>query len=550
MKSFNNKLRSPFLNIVRRAFYLSNESAKKDIPIKELLEMSNEYSTSRRKMLKNMAKGGLLLGSTNLLNACTKTNDFEGNRAINSSGISQSFNGTQPKIVIVGAGLAGLNCAYQLNKSGYSSTIYEASERTGGRIFSKTNLMGTGLFTELGGEFIDSQHTDLLQLCSELGLSLLDMGSPTEAQLSNETFFVDGQLYTESQINEAYQPYSAQIAADARSLPAIISYNQYNDAALKFDKMSIKSYFDSIGMTGWFRKGLEAAYLTEYGRETDDQSAINFLYLFAPKNNQSFEIFGTSDERYHINGGNQKLTDALSQRLANQIIYRNQLVQINPETSGYSLYFTNVNNATVKISADIVIITIPFTTLRNVKINVPMPTVKTQSIQTLGYGTNSKLFLGFNSRTWRQYNNTGYIFTNGSMQTGWDSSWIQPGAAGSYTVFQGGNRGIALGTGSPQFHANPFVAQLEQIWAGSAAAYNGNVQRMHWPTSAFALGSYSCYRVNQFTTIGGVEKMPVGNIYFAGEHCSFNYQGYMNGAAETGRKTATEVAAAIRTARF
>jgi monoamine oxidase len=67
------------------------------------------------------------------------------------------------------------------------------------------------------------------------------------------------------------------------------------------------------------------------------------------------------------------------------------------------------------------------------------------------------------------------------------------------------------------------------------------VSRFHWPTFPWTKGSYSCYRPGQWTTIAGSEGLPVGNLFFAGEHCSYDFQGYMNGAAQSGADTAAAV---------
>ena len=103
----------------------------------------------------------------------------------------------------------------------------------------------------------------------------------------------------------------------------------------------------------------------------------------------------------------------------------------------------------VPVNADIVISAIPFTLLREVELDVALPTWKTNAINNLGYGTNSKLLLGFSSRVWRNYQYSGYAFTDKVLQTGWDNSWVQPGTSGGYTVYQGGDKGIALGYGTP-----------------------------------------------------------------------------------------------------
>jgi monoamine oxidase len=86
---------------------------------------------------------------------------------------------------------------------------------------------------------------------------------------------------------------------------------------------------------------------------------------------------------------------------------------------------------------------------------------------------------------------------------------------------------------------------VERVFPGTQAAFNGRTSRFHWPTHPFTLASYACYRPGQWTTLAGAEIEPVGGLFFAGEHCSYDYQGYMNGAAETGRRAAEAVLDAL-----
>lgn len=505
----------------------------------ELKEENHFHFSSRRDFLGNITKAGMAIGAATLLDACRKTVDVvEAHSAENSLA-----NTSHPKIIIIGAGMAGLSCAWHLKKAGYTAKIYEASSRTGGWIFSKQFSATT--YAELGGEFIDSSHKNMLQFCKEFNLNLLDTKKQSEQQYTRDNFFIDGRFYSEDEIITAFEPYAARISVDIDSLPAYIGFNKYNQAAFKFDHMSIRDYLDSIGMTGFIRKGIETAYLTEYGLETNVQSSINFLYLFNPDTSNGFEIFGGSDERYKVDGGNQQITDILYHKLRDQVLLQHKLVKIKEEVTGYSVYFADANNTTIKETADILVICIPFTILRNVALEFDMPKWKSDSIQQVGFGTNAKLLMEFSSRVWRNYFHSGYTFTDGAIENGWDGSWLHKGSEGIYTVFQGGNAGVALGNGTARSQAPKFVAELEQMWPGCAEAYKNNAYRMHWPTYPYTQGSYTCYTVGQFTGIGGAEKIPVGNIYFAGEHCSYNNQGFMEGAAETGKYVAERIAVAV-----
>lgn len=542
MSGIKKQSRVPLLNTLRKAFYFSEESQRTGVPLSELVEQSDENNWNRRQFLGDVFKTGVALSAGGLLTGCRKAADLFPTGPVSAASKAKP---NQPRIVILGAGMAGLNCAYQLQKAGYSATLYEASKRAGGRIYSEQNVLNPGLVTELGGEFIDTEHKDMLQLCHEFGLPLLDTLSKDEAHYTRDSFFIDGRFYSEAEVIAAFAPYQKRIAADIRSLPAVMTFEQYNDTTLAFDNTSVHAYFDAIGLQGFLRKGLEVAYLTEYGLETEEQSAINFLYLFSANTAQGFQIFGTSDERYKIAGGNQQVTNALYHQVKDGVNTEHKLVQLKEAANGYELSF-ETPGASLMVKADIVVCTVPFSVLKAVDLQVELPDWKQNAIQHLGYGTNSKLFLGFTTRVWRSYQHSAYIFSDADIQTGWDNSQLQPGEAGGFTVYQGGNKGLQLGLGTPQWQAPQFVAQLEKMWPGCAAAYTGKAQRMHWPEHPFTRGSYACYKIGQYTTIRGAEIKPVGNLFFAGEHCSSYFQGFMNGAAETGRMAADAVVKAAK----
>ena len=99
------------------------------------------------------------------------------------------------RIAIVGAGMAGLNTAYKLQKAGLTAKIFEGADRTGGRMFTRANLLGEGFTTELGGEFIDSNHAEMLALMEEFGFDKdkIDVRSKEAASLKPETYFINSE---------------------------------------------------------------------------------------------------------------------------------------------------------------------------------------------------------------------------------------------------------------------------------------------------------------------------------------------------------------------
>ena len=197
---------TPTFEALRRAFRIAAYSGRPDAPpADELIEMHREAIVSRRAFLKGTAATALVVGAGGLLTACRKELDSPGADA--------------PRIVVVGGGIAGLNTAYRLKEQGVRATIYEGSSRTGGRIFTARDIMGPGLTTELGAEFIDSHHAEMLRLVSELGLTLLDTRAPGEAALASEVFYLEGRRFTERQVIEEFRAPARVVASHYAAAP-------------------------------------------------------------------------------------------------------------------------------------------------------------------------------------------------------------------------------------------------------------------------------------------------------------------------------------------
>jgi monoamine oxidase len=442
------------------------------------------------------------------------------------------------RVAIVGGGIAGLNAAYLLRKTGIRAAVYDAAQRTGGRMFSRPGALAPGLVTEFGGEFINSDHDDVLALVREFDLPLMDMEAPGEAQLA-DTYVFGGQHRTEAQVIEAFRPVARRVAADVARLPDPIDFQ--HPGAVALDRVSLAEYLRRVGATGWIGQLLEVAYVTEFGLDAGEQSALNFITLIGTDLREGFEIVGDSDERYKVRGGNQQIVDGLARRLDGQIRLGHRLVALRRRGAGFTLTFERRGAGTVETAADVVVVAIPFTLLRDVAIGVELPAFKRRAIRELGYGTNAKLMLGLLERPWRARGRSGAAYSDAGFQLCWDNSRGQSGPLGGVTLYSGGRPGLDVGRGTAEAQAARLLPGVEQTLPGVAAARSGPAARWHWPTYPFTRASYACYKPGQWTTIRGAEGAPVGNLFFAGEHCSLDYQGFMNGGAETGRLAAEAV---------
>lgn len=446
------------------------------------------------------------------------------------------------KIAVVGAGMAGLNAAYQLKKVGLKATIYEAASRTGGRMYTMQHIFGENITTDIGGEFVDAAHQDIIDLTKEFNLDLYDLTTET---LIKKTFYFKGKQYSEKELADALQPFVQQILKDILLLPEI---KNHTTAALieQFDQKSVAAYITAIGISGWLYSFLCTIFTSEFGMEAMEQSALNFLIMFvAPVVAEgTYQLFGTDHEVFKIKGGSQHLTNRMAAALKNNIRLEHELVAI--ESNNYLTILSFINKGKkVTVTADYVVMTLPFTLLKNITFNMVMDPQKRKCINELGYGNSSKFIMGFKEKVWHNTGKQGYTFTDEAIGTGWDSSQLQGDNEGSFTVFGGGNYSVDINNKNQEFLANGFLLGMDKIYPGSSFAYTGKNIKFCWANSLISKAGYSCYKVGQYSTIAGWEGSPVGNILFAGEHTSRNFQGYMNGAAETGKLAAEQIAAKI-----
>lgn len=448
---------------------------------------------------------------------------------------------TIPKVLVVGAGIAGLTAAYRLKQAGVPVDIVEARNSVGGRMRTIRNAFGTSIPVDLGGEFIDTGHTSLLNLAKELGLQIADLQAADQGLL-RETYYFQGRKVSESEMLKYFIPLAEKIEADLTALgDEEINFRTQNQLAISLDKTSITKYLEQAQVNPILKDLLEVAYTIEYGREAEEQSCFNLLFLLGTGTDK-LELFGESDERFQIIGGNDQLPQRLAQKLANSIATGTVLEAISTRPDGR--YRVNLRSGprTIERTYERILLTLPFSTLRLVSLNVPLPAVKRKAITELGYGTNSKLVTAYQQKIWRtQYGSTAEVFTDLGFQNSWEATRYLNNTQGMVTNFTGGQKGLSIGQGSPESQAQILLPQLEQVFPGISRLRQGNAIRAYWSGEQFSRGSYSCYLVGQWTGIAGAERRTVGNLFFAGEHCSLEFQGYMEGGCRTGEAAAIRI---------
>jgi monoamine oxidase len=483
------------------------------------------------------------------------------------SGPVAALAATRPKpsgtsrITIIGGGISGLNAALTLQDAGIASTVYEASPRVGGRMHSDTTSWLNGQTSEHCGELIDSRHKTILGLTTRFKLPTVDLLA-AQPNMSTETDFFFGNYYTSAQANSDFKPVWNNLKADLISAPFPTLYNSFNQAGFNLDHLSLFDWIESRvpgGHTSSMGRLLDVAYNIEFGNVTTEQSSLNLVYLlgFQPQPGD-FRIFGSSDERYHIVGGNERLPQAIAAALAPGTVQLNTaLTAIATNADGtFTLSLTGPGGKFVKV-VDRVVMTIPFSVLRGLNFSqAQFDTLKQTAITQLGYGKNCKLQLQFKSRLWNQQGpwglGNGLTYSDTGYQNTWDVTRAQDGSTGILVDYTGGGVPLASFSGNPTDpkvvagFAKTFLSQIEPVFPGITALWNGRATLDVPLTNPFLLGSYSYWKVGQYTQFSGYEKArqpnpTTGKCHFAGEHCSINFQGFMEGGAQEGARAANEI---------
>jgi monoamine oxidase len=486
-----------------------------------------EQRTTRRELLKKTATAGAAVAGATTFGRFTKA----------------AYGATPPKIAIIGAGLAGLTCAYRLKQAGLTAQVYEASSRIGGRCWTIHDF--DPLVGEHGGELIDQGHQAMRQLVQELGFTL-DNLLQSQPNGTEDFFYINGSKYTEDQLlvdlNGLYQKLHKDTAA--ASYPTL--WNSYTQRGWELDHMSIIDWLDESIPNGGSKSNLgrvlDIAYNIEYGAECSQQSALNLIYLLGYQGQGQFRVFGKSNEKYHVRGGNDQVASALANQLAGQISTDTPLTSIRRNGDGtFTLGFGDTN-----VSADHVVLALPFSLLRSVNYSkAGFEPLKVTAIKELPMGTNSKLHVEFKDRFWYAAGNNGNTYADTGYQNTWEVSRAQGGGKGKGLLidYTGGDIGASFGSGTPSSRAQQFMSQLQPLFPGInvASRWTGRATVDFWTANPWTKGSYSYWKVGQYTKFSGMEYARQGNCHFCGEHTSQDFQGYLNGAVETGERVAGDI---------
>ena len=452
--------------------------------------------------------------------------------------------------MVVGAGLAGLTAAYRLSQAGVVAQLYEARDRVGGRCWTAREF-AQGQIAEHGGEFIDTRHVHILGLAKELGLKVDDLFSGYEG--SWEPIWIDGGYLKPAQVHPEMERVRKAVTKIAKKIGVFgkngngkpgtkaLSYGTASPGAVKLDQRSMTRWLDESvkGFTGsvagrWFNETV----CGWYGLDLDELSAVNLIDFFLIP-------YPGADERWHVRGGNDLVTSRTVARLpAGSVHTRTPLRAIRKSGNGFQLTFDGVGTP---VAADLLILTLPFTTLRQVDLShAGFNPQKMAAINDLSMGYDAKVLIQYDERPHFMNHWDGTMESVEPNWDTWESSVTEPGKAGLVTVYAGGTTGA--GWSAPRPHGvapaalrNSVLDRIDEAIPGSKSHFNGHAWADLWPRDPWTNGAYAAFGVGQYTRFWGGTAQSDGNAHFAGEATSTYSQGYLNGGVESGDRAAVEV---------
>lgn len=431
-------------------------------------------------------------------------------------------------VVVAGAGLAGLAAARELEARGAAVTVVEARDRVGGRVHTLRDVFAGRQHAEAGGDLIESGQERVMTLARELGLDL--------ARILRSGFGFYG---PDGRGKRRVQLGPGRLFGVARYLRQEVhdfklAEERWDSAVgARLGRMSVAFWLQRINAPREIRAGMRGFR----GFFLADPEHLSLLPLV-----EQFAEWGAPgrDEMFRIAGGNDRLPAALARHLRGALLLKTVVRKIRQREDGITVTVESLGQPHTEIHADFAVCALPASTARGVIFEPALPEAQHDAIAHLRYGCATKLLLQFERRFWRRRGRPLAFGTDAPMGAVWDGNENQRGKRGILTFLAGGAASAAL---QDLLRVEGERGVVERLtWLGRPARLIAS-QTVVWDHDPWARGGYAYFDPDFDPLWRAWLARPAGRIVFAGEHTSIKYQGYMNGAIETGLRAAAEIAA-------
>jgi len=436
---------------------------------------------------------------------------------------------SRDRVIVVGAGFAGLAAAYELRYAGYDVTIFEARNRIGGRVFSLNDVV-PGKIVEGGGELIGSNHPTWLHYRRHFKLNFLDVEDGT-----NAPFVLHGRVLTDREsrrLSHEIDRATEAINRDARLL--LHPFRPWVQCELRhFDGMSLAEKIRTLDVSPVCKYALGAQLTSDDGVPASRQS---YLGVLAMVRGGHVEHYWSETEVYRCEGGNQRLAAELARpfdtdhlRLetpVERIEVRDDYVRVTPASGK-------------RLEAGDVVLAVPPSVWRRIRIEPRVSTIFPSQPQM---GVNVKFVLALSGEFWRGTGVSPDMSSDAPIGDTWWGTQGQKGRGETVVAFSGGEAAEECMNWRPLERPRNYVRNLRKVYPRLEPNYVDG-RFMNWPHEPWTEASYSFPGIGQVTTLGPAlwEGMG-GRLHFAGEHTCFAFPGYMEGALHSGVTVAKRLA--------
>jgi monoamine oxidase len=439
------------------------------------------------------------------------------------------------EIVVLGAGLAGLAAARDLEAAGASVVVVEARDRVGGRVHTLRKGFAEGQHAEAGADLIEASQSQVRELAVELGLT------PTRILRRGWAFYGSD--------NRGRRRVRSSIGAFGEAQRLLVrEVADYQLSGERWDSVvarniarrSVADWMHSVHADASLQAGLRGLR----GFFLADPEDLSLLALVDQVASTGLPGGGSGRQEpvFRLSGGNETLPRAIAKRLRARVKLRHAVRRVHQRNQSVAVTCEH-RGAHHELRADFCVAAMPASTLRDVLFDPPLPDRQSRAINTLRYGRATRLLLQFERRFWR-----GPVRPNGfgsDLPTGavWDGNEEQRGRAGVLSLLAGGNASLELQAILEAEGPAGAVRRLSWMASTGRPAPLLASQVVVWDDDPWVKGGYAVFDPSFDPMLREWVARPAGRIVFAGEHTSHQWQGYMNGAIESGRRAAAEIRA-------
>ena len=441
------------------------------------------------------------------------------------------------RIIVIGAGLAGLSCAYELDQAGFNVILIEARSRPGGRVNTYREPFSDNLYSEMGAEYVDSSDTYIHEYCKKFDLKVL----PAKQY---DGVYVKGQPSTIEGLRSGRDLLPFKGALEGKLFGQEVQYIQKWIDLVKQKGISSPEVqaLDKISVEDILKEGgapKDIIDLYTYANATEQTavpSKMSALYMVL--SNTRTSNFSENTVEGRIFGGNDQLPKTFAKKLGTKIMYNRPLQRLDYDSNGITATVKE-NQRLVQIPAKKCVLAIPASILKNIDINPGFSIEKINCINNQQYGHAMKIAMQYRQRFWDDKNSIGQrVFTDTPLRRVYHFSIDQPGPRGILLSFTSGEDAIKLGRLDNNKRLNIAQNTCRNIWPEAPKFWEKGVVK-YWNEDPWVKASYSFAGIGQ-KGFREILAKPEGPIFFAGEHTAIQ-RASMNGAIESGMRVTEEL---------